>query len=656
MLRPYSIAGCCLILLSLAGALAIASKHFIASADDKATHTAMPEDAASMTTDWDRRWWIDKSARLLRGGKGIGPDDDMASLMRMSDEEITRRFMADRGFGDTVLDFNLFFLGFKSDSLKSGRVYDRAVFGFPNAIASAQAAMHGGDYLKLLDFIGPFYMAPLRSEPLDDKPAKEDAGLSLPQFRTKVVVELEAAFSELTETVRRQSDPKAACSRVQAFAGRSQQLTDRVHRAFDDSEIFVITRGRMLTAPMEAVTTLVGASCTDAKRGPDTGRELADALENIWLSIEKGFDELGRFEPALYQPKAVDEFRTFDLEKFPAPTKWIAFGFEQGLALGNSSTNHNRKRAAYVLKRFFCDDLVPIGAEEPQEHTDGAHGSETSCFACHHKLDPMAGFFRNYGAYFFDYSNSPFIIFDDLASTDREEYLDNWRLKGDPQREWNVGFIRSPRWEQHNVYGQSMQDLSRIARRAPEVTRCLMRRMVEYFVAEDQAIDAGYLDDLSNRFTADARENSSNAMKNAIARIVQSAAFHQRDADPTRCYDLAGADRSVKGPPCRVASLLTKNCAQCHGNGIDYEGGLDLSSWIDVEIAPGIRRGAFPHMTAEGVQVAPKDTLARIAERLASNDPKRRMPFQRVMQGQERQELFMWVQDELTRLGPEARK
>jgi hypothetical protein len=32
------------------------------------------------------------------------------------------------------------------------------------------------------------------------------------------------------------------------------------------------------------------------------------------------------------------------------------------------------------------------------------------------------------------------------------------------------------------------------------------------------------------------------------------------------------------------------------------------------------------------------------------------MPFQRVMQGQERQELFMWVQDELTRLGPEARK
>jgi hypothetical protein len=73
-----------------------------------------------------------------------------------------------------------------------------------------------------------------------------------------------------------------------------------------------------------------------------------------------------------------------------------------------------------------------------------------------------------------------------------------------------------------------------------------------------------------------------------------------------------------------------------------------------MDITPGVRRSAFPHVDATGAQVSPRDTLARMAERLAVNDPRRRMPLQRVMPGQERQELYLWVQDELTRLGAEA--
>ena len=69
--------------------------------------------------------------------------------------------------------------------------------------------------------------------------------------------------------------------------------------------------------------------------------------------------------------------QAFDLSAFPTKQKWLSFGFEQGVALGNSSTNFNRKRSAYVLKRFFCDDLIPIGFETPQEHVGGAHGSQT---------------------------------------------------------------------------------------------------------------------------------------------------------------------------------------------------------------------------------------------------------------------------------------
>src|SRR5262249_37699402 len=62
---------------------------------------------------WQKRWWIDRTARLLRGGEGLGPQDDLDALLPLSKEEIARRFMADARFGDTILDFNLFYLGFK---------------------------------------------------------------------------------------------------------------------------------------------------------------------------------------------------------------------------------------------------------------------------------------------------------------------------------------------------------------------------------------------------------------------------------------------------------------------------------------------------------------------------------------------------------------
>ena len=72
--------------------------------------------------------------------------------------------MQDKRFGDSILDFNLFFLGFKSDHLKTDGAYDRTVFDFPNAVAAAQSLLTGGDYFSLFDLEGPYFMAPLRSE------------------------------------------------------------------------------------------------------------------------------------------------------------------------------------------------------------------------------------------------------------------------------------------------------------------------------------------------------------------------------------------------------------------------------------------------------------------------------------------------------------
>ena len=86
------------------------------------------------TTDeavWQKRWWIEKTARILRGGYGLGPSDDINALLALPEEEIARRFMKDVRFGDTILDFNMYFLGFKIDDLKEDGVTSARRSTFP---------------------------------------------------------------------------------------------------------------------------------------------------------------------------------------------------------------------------------------------------------------------------------------------------------------------------------------------------------------------------------------------------------------------------------------------------------------------------------------------------------------------------------------------
>jgi Tfp pilus assembly protein PilV len=198
----------------------------------------------------------------------------------------------------------------------------------------------------------------------------------------------------------------------------------------------------------------------------------------------------------------------------------------------------------------------------------------------------------------------------------------------------------------------TLADLSRIIRKAPEAKRCLMKRLFEYLIAEDQTIDGGYLDELTRKFEAEAAQNSSTAMKNAIVRIVLSNTYRQVNADPRACYDHAAAAKLDNAPPCRVAFILQKNCAQCHA-GPDGNASLDLTSWI---VSADGKTRTFPHLDHDRKQIAVHETLTRIADRLSSTDPAVRMPRLMVMPGQERQELFLWVQEELARLAKSVRR
>lgn len=595
---------------------------------------------------WAKRRWIEKTARLLRGGEGLGPDDDLDALVKLPEDEIARRFMRDARFGDMVLDFNLFLLGFKPDRLKIGGAYERTAFDFPNAVASAQALLAGGDYLKLFDLEGPFYLAPLSQEP-EDAPTGDDAGLTSPQLRLKAIGEVRAAFAAVIAPGKAAARPNGDryCERVATFLGSREAVAKRFVRAFNDAEVFVLTRAQFIEAPFAAVAKVHAEECDGQFEGWVEIPLLVGALEAALAQLERGFAEILKHEPARYHPRSVAEFRAFDLAALPNGAPWLAFGHEQSVALGNSSTNFNRKRAAYVLKRFFCDDIVASPPEPPQPHAQAK--AANTCIACHAKLDPMAGFFRGYGAYFFDYGRMNAIVFDDLSTAERTKYEATWRAPSGAGREWNIGYVRSAAAPDGTVYGSSVADLSRVIRGAPEAKRCLVRRLFEYMVAPDQMIDSGWLDHLAREFEREAGVNSTEAFKNAILRIVQSRAYGTRDLAPRQCYDRAPGANPDDAPPCRVAHVLKKNCTGCHDSAQDGDGNLDLGGWI---AAPGGSGRTFPHLDKYWNQVSREETLAKLVERLATRDPKLRMPKNRLMRADEREELMQWAQQELTRL------
>lgn len=220
-----------------------------------------------------------------------------------------------------------------------------------------------------------------------------------------------------------------------------------------------------------------------------------------------------------------------------------------------------------------------------------------------------------------------------------------WRAPEGSARKWNIGYIRSPRWTEQNEYGQSVADLSRIIRNAPEAKRCVMKRLTQYMLGESQTVDGSYLDYLTANFEKEAAENSSTALKNAMIRILDSQAYQTRNSDPRQCYDFAPGTKRDDRPPCRIAYILEKNCVQCH-SGKEILNTLDFTKWID---APSGHGKAFPHLNSHGGQISTIETLQQMSNRLSSTDPKTRMPKNKPMSSQERQDLFLWVQSELAR-------
>jgi len=607
---------------------------------------------AGLTGDskWEKMWWIEKTARTLRGGVGLGADESAEAFLEMTEDEILNHFMKDSRFGDTVLDFNLFFLGFKPDVVKHLTGYDEFAFDSPNAVLAAQQVMLEGDYFQLFNYQGTYFIPPLKPNP--NGPNSDPSSKPRNEVRAEIYQEGLTIIQGINDWALAHpgASGQEACAELNKSVNPIFGLYARLSVAFNEANVLLI-RAQPFPTGFDPLAQAFFAECTNPKEGgPDAARLLTE-MQRAFKRYTMGFAEIFRHEESIYNPQTVLEIKPANLSAFRIVGPWVGFGLEHSVALGNSSTNMNRKRGAYMLKHFFCDDLKPVGFENPGEPIPGKHGSDTSCYSCHYKLDPMSGFFKNYGVFFNDFSQNEFVVFDDNAVINRDKYFENWKAPQSSGRTWNVGYVRSPKWEQQNVYGESLEDLSRILRTAPEVKRCLMKRMFEYLVSETQTVDSGYLDYLTKEFSRESDlttgGNSAKAFKSSMKRILAGETFRNINPEPDQCYDFPPGHQPANAPPCRVNFLLQKNCAQCHGTGEGSDGGLDLTKWVQTKVDGKFH---FPHYDEMGEPVPAEETFVRVLDRLSTQDPKKRMPKNKFMDSQERQEIYLWVNEQMLQM------
>jgi hypothetical protein len=589
----------------------------------------------------DRRWWAEKAARALRKGEGLRDEVELQTLATLDEADAAMQLMSDARFYETVVDFNLYFFGFKSDKLgypsaEDPISYFRSTLRFPHAIEGARLLREGGDYLGMLARRVRVYEGPL--EPVYDPVAM------------KFVVDAGPIRAEAYERIRGKLDGVVAML-------ESGEM-DRSRYCLTMLEIAFVTEGggtgwpNHLDEAMRASPELAAlqAPCRDA--GGQVGTVPPASAAEHARAYRARFETLvayaAELDPHVYAPKTEAELRTADLERLGLDPEAMESASLDWFwkALPNSSTNFNRKRAAYVLKRFFCDDLTPLDIVLPEAHAGGdKHASDPGCMSCHYKLDPMAGYLRYHGSDGSDYQGQTSIYFDDGARRAVAEYVTEWQdaETGD----WKIGLVRSATDEALNDRPASadptVDDLFALLRRAPEVKQCLVRRMFEYFVGERQALDPGWLAQLSREFAAEAETDSAAAFKATVAKLVTSRTFKTRDPLSEECYDRADGADEGSAPPCKIAHIVEESCATCHRDAGAMDG-LDLTGW---EPRPDGKRG-FPHVRA-GEEVGADETMRAIMERLSSGDPAVKMPLNKHMDATARDALYLWLEKALGR-------
>lgn len=590
--------------------------------------------AASLAPAKADAHWIEKAAQVLRHGKGASKEE-IDQFTGQDKADVVQAFIQSKEFLEATTDFALYFLGFKLDAIAyqpsfASQFISSAEFGA--AMHAAREVARNGDFLTLLQLDQPLYIPKVQSVsipseiPATEIPATATAEEKRVFLRQKINEDLDSYITLID----------APDHQIQAFCTK----------AFSPKYAnFIVPYG--LSNDMRfrfqfSVHGLFGLAlrfCTGDGSSTDWAA-LRTAMVDIHNKMTALLDLADQLRNSGYNPKSVTDLLELDSTNFAiSPDSAALAPLAFWNRVSNSSTNFNRRRASYILKRYFCDDLTPISVQMPDVHAESRHASDPSCQSCHYKLDPMAGFFKERGSLGINLTNSNSIFFDDNATKPAAEYFANWKAPAGSGREWDIGYVRSSTNSELNSYGENLSDLFKIIQQAPEVRQCLVRRMYEYFVSPDQAFDAAYLDYLTATFNKDAKENSSNAYRNVVQTLLLSNGFAEQDPVSSQCYDYAPGDDPKGKPPCQIAAIVERNCVSCH-KGQSAAAGLDLAAWK--KNAAG--EFTFPHSGKS----KRTETFSVILERLTTIDAQRRMPLNKDIAPGDLEKLFKWVNQVIT--------
>ncbi len=585
-------------------------------------------------TEKQRSWWIEKAVRKLRLGKGIRNAEELQSLKNKSDREIVFEIMNNDDFLEVLLDLNIYFLGFKGDKTKYPHPSDPlSFFSFfdPNILSHAVAIEGVNLYKKNKDV---FHMFRGGDVPM----------IQLPMM----LIFTETGFIPPEETISK---------RRNLLAEKVSKLLSLIHK-LDAIESKVFCTESLEFSPSELFNVGIapeyfiklynneGFNRTDkfCRALPESqnkdllNAEIKTHIRAFGQAYIELIDSLKDWDWDRYLPKKFGDIlfrenRLFPNNDFEEYASWNWMWAK----LVNSSTNSNRKRAAYILKRFFCDDLTPVNIVASNSHNpENRHASDPSCQSCHYKLDPMAGFFRyidGFGNQLTSFETpQTFISFSDGARRELKSYVAGWKGAAGSNHTWDVAYIRSSIDDSLNDYSDHPEnpqfgDLLAIIRKSPEVKQCFVRRTFEYFVGDKQVFDEAYLESITKDFIQQSETAPSDALKELIFKAVNSKTFKQANANPDECYDLPKGIDLSKRAPCKIAAVLERNCLSCH-RGTSAAGGLDLSEWT-----------------------SDKNVYQNIVDRLESTDPSLRMPLNKHMSDRDRDILFLYFKEKLAQKG-----
>lgn len=584
----------------------------------------------------DQTLWVSKLTQAL----SLTPQWDNDFLMEISlqkEEDIVNYFLEHTDFEDVIFDFHRFFLGGNNTSPvvileNNQKTYDPGVQLLnPAALAATHAYAKGQDIFSSL--FATQHKTHIRFSILYSPTG--DSAQQTPEIRRLHLFTWRSHLKNFNNTLETADSSESFCKSLSAFSFDLGQITEKFGISFGAYDGFFADSWVTNNFPLLHMCSL-GQYTTafTLEQAQAEIRELERFLDYLETQLETltGYSQGPLWQTTLQAPADI-----------PGLKHTKSHLFEGGWYLErlNSSTNHNRRRAAAVLDTFFCDDLTPTSVVLGDSHGSGAHGTQPSCASCHYKLDPMAGIFRNVG-FLGDTHQVPYLkslTFDDgkvIASNELSNYLNQWK---DIQGNWRSGWIRSTTNPSLNVSLESPLELLKFAQTSPEVSKCYVKRLSQYFLGKNQQVDPGYLDSLHSHFE-DLRktQGSSLALRATVKSLMLSNTFAQANPQPNTCYDLSPqTPQGSKAVPCSVSYLIQKNCSTCHA-GPGGSGNLDLTNVVSQEPV------TFYHLDSQGNQRSAKQSFQILQDRLHTTNTQYRMPLLKHMDDADRLALSKWFE------------